>query len=279
MEEIRVHKITKSGYGSKPGQIPSDLKVPLMIFDYLNESPKVKKSKYTIKQLKAIKEKKTDASYRCPRKGFIPFDILGRLIQSARLDGVPPPGPNVIIDKNGNLLTSPLYLVLNMKDGFVAAFAFLYTNADGSLKLEYLCAAPKFKGSGKSLLMLLKEGRIFKPIVRGVRRLYLNNNSGIPGFYSKYGFVKVGKTRENQYMKQDSKGRLDENGQILLVPKILNVYKGSMLPSVSPSVIPKKLVSKNSLRTRVLKTKRKPLPPPKTPRRQLRYQLRRRTIY
>ncbi len=281
MEEIRVHKITKSGFGSQPGQIPSDLKVPLMIFDYLNESAlnsTKAKSKYITEQLKAIKDKKTNASFRCSRPGFLPFDVLGRLLPSARGDGVPPAAPNVVLDKNGKLLKSPLYLVLNMKDGFVAAFAFLYTNADGTLKLEYLCAAPKFKGSGKALLLLLKEGLIFKNVVRGVTRLYLDNNSGIPGFYTKYGFVKIGKTRPNQYQQLDPKGRLDKDDKIRLVPKILNVYKASMLPSkvASKRSVGKKFVSKRPLApTRVIRTRRKPLSPPKTPI----YKLRRRTIY
>ena len=61
MGEIVVKRITKSGFGPAPGQIPSELKLPLMVFDYLNEEA-VKtaktKSKYLKQQLDAIKDKK-----------------------------------------------------------------------------------------------------------------------------------------------------------------------------------------------------------------------------
>ena len=265
MEGIRVHKITKSGFGSSPGQIPSDLKVPLVIFDYLNEVAAKAKTKYLTQQLATIKKTKTNNTYRCPRAGFVPFDMLGRLKKWARDDGIPPVGTDVVLDKEGNLIKSPLYLVLDMKGGFIAASAVLYTQADGGLKLEYLCAAPRFKGAGKALLMLMKEGQIFKTVGSGIKHLHLNNNSGIPGFYTKYGFVKVGKTKPGQYMMKDPKGEL--------VDKILNVYKASMMPS-KVSKKPVKSISKKPSPTRVLRTKRKPL----LPRRTL-YKLRTRTIH
>lgn len=281
MEEIRVHRITKSGFGSSPGQIPSDLKVPLMVFDYLNEEAAKKaktKSKYLTEQLKTIKNKKTNWSFRCSRSGFVPFDVLGRLLPSARADGVPQVGPEVVLDKEGNLIKSPLYLALIMKDGFIAAFAALYTQADGTLKLEYLCGAPKFKGAGSALLHLMKEGQIFKTVVKGIKRLYLNNNSQIPGYYEKKGFIKAGKTKPGQYMMKDQNGVLDKNtGEIRLVDKILNIYKASMMPSkVKPvkPVKPVKSVSKKPLPTRVIRTRRRPLSPPKTL-----HQLRKRTIF
>jgi len=277
-----VHRITKSGFGSAPGQIPSNLKVPLMVFDYLNEQVAAKaktKSKYLTEQLRAIKDKKTNSSFRCSRQGFVPFDVLGRLSPSARADGIPPVGPEVVVDKEGTLLNSPLYLVLNMKDGFIAALAVLYTQADGSLKLEYLCAAPKFKGAGSNLLELIRLGIIFKTVVRGIRRVYLNDNSNRPGYYANKKFVKIGKTKPGKYMVEDSTRRLDsKTGKVKLVDKILNVYKASMLPSV-PSKISKKSPMKKPVKkpiiTRVIKTRRHPLTPPKTPL----YVLRKRTIY
>lgn len=97
--------------------------------------------------LDAIKDKKTNSSFRCAREGFVPFDVLGRLLPLARADGIPPVGSEVVVDKNGNLLKSPLYLVLDKRDELIAALAVLYTQADGALKLEYLCAAPKFRGA------------------------------------------------------------------------------------------------------------------------------------
>ena len=58
-----MKRITKSGFGPAPGQIPSDLKLPLIVFDYLNEEA-VKtaktKSTYLKQQLDTIKDKKTN---------------------------------------------------------------------------------------------------------------------------------------------------------------------------------------------------------------------------
>ena len=273
MGEIRVHKITKPGYGSNSGQIPPDLKVPLLLFDYLNEKDAAakRKTKYLTQQLNAIKEKKTNKTFRCPRKGFTPFDVVGKLTRWARNDGIPPMGPKVIVDKEGGLLKSPLYLVLDMRDGFIAALAVLFEQADNSLKLEYLCAAPKFKGAGSALLAMMKKGTIFKPVFKGVKRLYLNNNSQIPNYYTKKGFEKVGKTK---YLMKGSAGQD--------VDKILNVYKASMMPSKSISKLSKKPVSKKLITkkpkpvpTSVVRTRRKPLPPPKNPL----YVLRKRIIY
>lgn len=273
MGEIIVHRITKSGFGSSPGQVPSYLKEPLMVFDYLNEEAATNartKSKYLKKQLNVIKTKKTNSSFRCSREGFVPFDVLGRLLPSARANGIPPVGPEVVVDKEGTLLKSPLYLVLDMRNGFIAALAVLYTQADNSLKLEYLCAAPKFKGAGSALLMLIKSGVIFKTVVRGIRRVYLNNNSNKPGYYEKKGFVRVGKTK---YEMKDPLGRLNEKtGKVRIIDKILNVYKASM--SSMSSNMNKKSVMKKPL-TPVIQTRRKPLPAPKTPL----YVLRKRTIY
>ena len=292
MGEIVVKRITKSGFGPAPGQIPSELKLPLMVFDYLNEEA-VKttktKSKYLKKQLDAIKDKKTNSSFRCAREGFVPFDVLGRLLPSARADGIPPVGSEVVVDKNGNLLQSPLYLVLDKRDEFIAALAVLYTQADGELKLEYLCAAPKFKGAGSNLLELIRSGMIFKTVARGIRRVFLNNNSNKPGFYARKGFLKVGKTKKGQYMKKDSKGKIDKKtGEVRLINKILNIYKASM-----NSVMPYKVIVNKAVKTptkptkptkpiktiskpvtRIIQTRRHPLPPPKTPL----YKLRKRTI-
>ena len=287
MGEIVVKRITKSGFGPAPGQIPSELKLPLMVFDYLNEEA-VKtaktKSKYLKQQLDAIKDKKTNSSFRCSREGFVPFDVLGRLLPSARADGIPPVGSEVVVDKNGNLLKSPLYLVLDKRDDFIAALAVLYTQADGSLKLEYLCAAPKYKGAGSNLLGLIRSGMIFKTVVRGIRRVFLNDNSNKPGFYEAKGFVKVGKTKKGQYMKKDPTGKIDKKtGEVRLINKILNIYKASMMESVPSKVIVKKPVKKPSKPikkiskpvTRIIQTRRHPLLPPKTPL----YKLRKRTIY
>lgn len=280
MGEIVVKRITKPGFGSTPGQIPSELKLPLMLFDYLNEEAAKtakKKSKYLEQQLAAIKDKKTNSSFRCPRDGFVPFDVLGRLLPSARADGVPPIGSEVVVDKEGNLLKSPLYLVLDKRDEFIAALAVLYTQADGALKLEYVCAAPKFKGAGSNLLKLIHSGMIFKTVVRGMRRVFLNDNSNKPGFYERKGFLKVGKTKKGQYMKKDPKGKIDKKtGEVRLINKILNIYKASMMKSVMPSKKPTqpiKTISKPV--TRIIQTRRHPLPPPKTPL----YKLRKRTIY
>ena len=288
MGEIVVKRITKSGFGPAPGQIPYELKLPLMVFDYLNEEA-VKtantKSKYLKQQLDAIKNKKTNSSFRCRRDGFVPFDVLGRLLPSARADGIPSVGSEVVVDKNGNLLKSPLYLVLDKRDEFIAALAVLYTQADGALKLEYLCAAPKFKGAGSNLLELIRSGMIFKTVARGIRRVYLNDNSNKPGFYAAKGFVKVGKTKKGQYMMKDPMGNIDKKtGEVRIINKILNVYKGSMMKSVPSKIIvdkqgkkqvkkPIKTISKPA--TRIIQTRRHPLPPPKTPL----YKLRKRTIY
>lgn len=291
MGEIVVKRITKSGFGPAPGQIPSELKLPLMMFDYLNEEA-VKtaktKSKYLKQQLDAIKDKKTNSSFRCAREGFVPFDVLGRLLPSARADGIPPVGSEVVVDKKGTLLKSPLYLVLDMRDEFIAALAVLYTQADGGLKLEYLCAAPKFKRAGSNLLELIRVGMIFKTVVRGIRRVFLNDNSNKPGFYARKGFLKVGKTKKGQYMKKDPKGKIDKKtGEVRLINKILNIYKASMMKSVMPSKVivnkpvkkptkptkPIKTISKPV--TRIIQTRRHPLPPPKTPL----HKLRKRTIY
>lgn len=271
MGEIRVHKITKPGYSSNPGQIPPDLKVPLLLFDYLNEQAAAakKKTKYLTQQLNAIKKKQTNKTFRCPREGFTPFDVVGKLTRWARDDGIPPMGPKVLVDKEGSLLQSPLYLVLDMRDGFIAALAVLFEQADKSLKLEYLCAAPKFKGAGSALLQIIKKGTIFKSVVKGIRRMYLNNNSQIPNYYTKKGFEKVGKTK---YLMKDPSGKA--------VDKILNIYKASMMPSkysVSKKPVSKKLITKKPkpVATSVIRTRRKPLPPPKNPL----YVLRKRIIY
>lgn len=297
MGEIVVKRITKPGFGPAPGQIPSELKLPLMVFDYLNEEA-VKtartKSKYLTEQLNAIKDKKTNSSFRCAREGFVPFDVLGRLLPSARADGIPSVGSEVVIDKKGNLLKSPLYLVLDKRDEFIAALAVLYTRADGALQLEYLCAAPKFKGAGSNLLKLIRSGMIFKTVVRGIRRVLLNDNSNKPGFYATKGFLKVGKTKRGQYMKKDPKGKIDKKtGEVRLINKILNIYKASIMKSIMPSNViinkrvkkltkltkpikpikPIKTISKPV--TRIIQTKRQPLPPLKTPL----YKLRKRTIF
>ncbi len=261
-----MKRITKSGFGPAPGQIPSELQLPLMVFDYLNEEA-VKtaktKSKYLDQQLEAIKVTNTNSSFRCPREGFVPFDVRGRLLSSARSDGIPAVGSEVVIDKNGDLLKSPLYLVLDMRDGLIAALAVLYTQADGALKLEYLCAAPKFKGAGSNLLALIKSGTIFKTVVRGIRRVYLNDNSNKPGFYEGKGFVKVGKTKKGQYMKKDPTGKIDKKtGKVRLINKILNIYKASMMRSV-PSEVVKKSVEKSvekSVKKRVKKPVKKRVP-------------------
>ena len=289
MGEIVVKRITKYGFGSDPGQIPSELKLPLMVFDYLNAkavNTAKKKSKYLEQQLAAIEDKKTNSSFRCPRDGFVPFDVLGRLLPSARGDGVPPVGSEVVVDKEGTLLKSPLYLVFDKRDEFIAALAVLYTQADGALKLEYLCAAPKFKGAGSNLLQLIRSGMIFKTVVRGIGRVYLNDNGNKPGYYEGKGFVKVGKTKPGQYEMKDPFGTLNSKGNVRRINKILNVYKASMNKSVVPSkVTVKKSVNKpvkkpvkklvNKPTTRVIRTRRRPLPPPKTPL----YMLRKRTVY
>jgi hypothetical protein len=94
-------------------------------------------------------------------------------------------------------------------------------------------------------------------------------------------------------MKKDPTGKIDKNtGEVRLINKILNIYKASMMKSVMPSKIivekpvkkpVKKTVKKPSKPnetlskpvTRVIQTRRHPLPPPKTPL----YKLRKRTIY
>jgi hypothetical protein len=155
-----------------------------------------------------------------------------------------------------------------MRDGFIAALAVLFEQADKSLRLEYLCAAPKFKGAGSALLQIIKKGTIFKSVAKGIRRLYLNNNSQIPNYYTKKGFEKVGKTK---YLMKDPSGKA--------VDKILNVYKASMNPSksISKKSVSKKLINKKPkpVPTSVIRTRRKPLPPPKNPL----YVLRKRIIY
>lgn len=267
MHKIRVIKITKSGFGSKPGQLPTEMREPLMIFDYVNNVAAHKGRVYLKKQLTLSEAKGTNASFRCPREGFVPFNILGELIEWARRDGVPMPGTDVVLDKNGMLKKAPLYLVVSMVDNFISALAFLYAQPDDSLKLEYLCAAPRFKGAGSALLELLRSGQVLKRDHKGLRALYLDNNSGLPGYYLKRGFRRVGK---ETYKQKDPKGRKDKRGNILMVNKVLNTYKASIKPSISmkKKITPKKTTA---LPARSIQTRAKTLQP--------RYRLRKRTIY
>ena len=264
--------ITKSGFGSAPGQIPLKYKVPLLIYDHLKEedaSSKNPKSKYLQAQLKAIATKGTNDSYRCRRSSFVPFDILGRLLPSARDDGVPRAGPNVKTNSKGGLQEAPQYLLLAMADGVIKAHAFLYAVDDSSLQLEYLCAAPRFPGAGRALLTSIRNGKIFPAAFP--KRVYLNNNSGRPGFYANQKFTKVGQTPEGKYLMKDPNGKKDNEGKSLLITKYLNVYKDSLRPPSAP-----KLAPKPAAKPRVVRTRKKPLPP-----RALlpRYTLRRRKVY
>ena len=268
--EFGVIKITKSGFGNKDGQIPFYLQEPLMIFDYFEENDAQiakTKTKYLIKQEKIIKNKKTNASFRCPRKGFVPFDILGRLTISAKNDGIPNPGPNIILNESGELLKSPLYLVLMMNHGLIAAMALLYTQKDGSLKLEYLCAAPMFKGSGKALMSYMKSGSAFP---KEIKNIYLNDDSKIPGYYLKQGFKLYGKTSPGTYYMNDPLQRRNKNGRILQVNKILDVYKFSLPKHVSNNKdvatngvakngVAKNCVTKKTDRKRITRTRQKQL--------------------
>ena len=126
---------------------------------------------------------------------------------------------------------------------------------------------------------------IFKTVVRGIRRVFLNDNSNKPGYYAAKGFVKVGKTKKGQYMKNDPTGKIDsKTGKVRLIDKILNIYKASMMNSVMPSKVIVKKPVRNSTKpiktvskpvTRIIQTRRHPFTPPKTPL----YKLRKRTIY
>lgn len=270
----RIIKITKSGFGSAPGQIPTMLQVPLMLFDYFNEAAAKEgkaKTKYVQKQEIEIKKRKTNATFRCPRRAFVPFDVMGRLTVSAREDGVPSAGEDVVLSKDGSLLRAPLYLVLSMIGEFVAALALLYMQPDSSLKLEYLCAAPRFKGSGSALLKQLAGGALFREVVAGAKGLYLNDGSGIPGYYANRGFRVVGKTKPNHYKMKDPSGKKGSNGKSLLIDKILNVYKASYASKTAP---PKRPPPKPRDATRVLQTRRKPRPPLAP-----RYRLRARNVF
>mgnify|MGYP002629393054 CR=1 FL=1 len=270
----RIIKITKSGFGSAPGQIPTRLQAPLMLFDFFNEAAAKEgkaKTKYVQMQEIEIKKRKTNATFRCPRKGFVPFDVMGRLTVSARDDGVPSAGEDVVLAKDGSLLRAPLYLVLSMIGEFVAALALLYMQPDRSLKLEYLCAAPRFKGSGSTLLKQLADGALFREVVEGVKGLYLNDDSGIPGYYAKRGFRVVGKTKPNQYKMKDPSGKKDSKGKSLIIDKILNVYKASYASKTAP---PKRPPPKPRDATRVRQTRRKPRPPLAP-----RYRLRTRVVF
>jgi hypothetical protein len=247
MDHTIIVKITKSGFGNKMGQIPLALKVPLLLFDYFNSEDIRKKKPQTI----AIKKHKTNASYRCPREGMVPFDAKGRLTKWAKDDGVPALAPSIEIDGNGKLQKTPLYLVLSMQyeklgtwvGPIIKALAVIYPLSDFSLKLEYLCAAPKFKGAGTELLKTLRQGKIFKPMINDARNLLLNNNSEIPGYYEKRGFQKVGQTNKGKYFTWDREREI-------YVDKFLNIYKAS-LPSDNSIYTPnttKKIRRKSALR-------------------------------
>lgn len=274
-----VRKITQTGFGIAPGQIPNKLRVPFMLFDYLNDKKAAQtakpKSRYLKEQLKAITKEKTNSTFRCSREGFVPFDVNGHLLQSARKDGIPLIGPKVSIDEHGNILRAPLYLVLDMRDEFIAALSVLYTLADGSLKLEYLCAAKKFPKAGTKLLNFISTGTFFRKVVpvhvfTAPRRVFLNDNSGIPNYYKRKGFTYMGPTETGQYMTKE----FDKTtGKLKLVNKILNVYKKSMnkpATQTKPTDEAKKKQAKHTLTkkpvTRVMRQRINPLPAPKTPR-------------
>lgn len=269
--------ITKEGFGKGPGRLPPELKKPLMIFDHINSNKARKKmqmnnfySRYPDKVPRSAKKEMnellskldylylkqqmqyssnrnipvTNSTYRCPVAGFVPYDGQGKVTNSAKADGVPLPGEKIVLNTSGKVTRAPHILVLHMIDSFITALAFLFFTSNDSVKLEYLCAAPRYKGAGTTLLKSLPQQL---SDFTNVYYIYLNDDSGKKGrtnskgvyhhgFYSRpnIGYERHGKTPPGQYYKKayNSLGKSIRNasGKSVLVNKILDVYKKQLKP-------------------------------------------------
>ncbi len=159
---MKVYHITNNKFGNTPGQIPQELKQKLLAFKHETLRPQ------------------NDPRFSCTRSGYVPFDNNGRLLNSAKNNGIPNPSEK-----------TPMYLVTTeTKDGYIGALAVLHAQKythDWHLKLDYLCRAPgisdrknyNFRGNGhKILTAILKNGLIPpKDSVSPYLKLVLNNAS------------------------------------------------------------------------------------------------------
>lgn len=203
--------ITKEGFGKAPGQLPPELKEPLMIFDHISLNDFNKKTQmnslhreypdkvpynvrqqmkellsandysYLNQQEKYYNQRKipvANSKYRCPVAGFVPYDDKGKVINSAYADGVPTPYKNIVFNTSGKVARAPHILVLRMDGSFITALAFLFFNSNDSVKLEYLCAAPEFKRAGTTLLQSLPQ-QLRK--LGDINYIYLDDDSGKKG--------------------------------------------------------------------------------------------------
>lgn len=265
--------ITKEGFGKNSGQLPPALKEPLMIFDHINSNDARKKTEinslytsdnvvprsvrkemnkllskrdylYLTQQMQYSKKRLTNNTYRCPVGGFVPYDDQGKVILSAINDGVPLPYEKIVLNTSGKVTRAPHILVLYMIDNFIAALAFLFFTSNESVKLEYLCAAPRYKGAGTTLLKSLPQQLSH---LKHINYIYLNDDSGKKGrtnskgvyhhgFYSRpnIGYERHGKTPTGQYYKKayNSFGKSIRNtsGKSVHVNKILDVYRKQIKP-------------------------------------------------
>ena len=261
-----VYRITKPGYGNKPGQLPSSLKDALILMD--DSQGKVSKIKAAT-EARFIKSKKlTVEEVRARRcKYGVPFTAQGFLKQHVKADYAPTAGDDVKLDVKGGLLSAPLYLMVLMEDGMINAYGFSHLLPGRRVKLMYLCSV--VKGAGKHLMTEILKPENYLPDV--VRYIELDDDSGLkgqvrngvyaPGYYSKLGFRVIGNTGDKYLHTEGSKKG---------TPKVLNVYgqpigtsKASKKSSFKPSVPLRRSA-------RVVQTRRKPT---------VRYALRTRKIY
>ena len=202
VDDIVVYKITRPGFGSKAGQLPMSIFGSLFAYAPIHDD-------LPASMLSRMRKLQADPVFRCKREGFIPYKTNGKMLDSAKADQVPEISDKVELTRGGEVKKAPHFLVLLWKFGVIAASAFLFPEKYGpytNIKLEYLCAAPYFKGSGSFLLNKLDY--IFKG--GNFDQLVLNNNSDwkrrtdgqgrvLPGYYDKMGFDLVGKTENPLY--------------------------------------------------------------------------------
>ena len=139
------YKLTKEGYGTKPGQLPPTLKPWLLLFetdsmlhgadgrDLIGPKHKKPLTKHQQSLLRATQKHNGDTGDRrmfCPRDGFIPIDHQGQIRTNARHNGVPylANRPMRMTRAGKDVGAAPCYLLMlrQGEDGPIAALAFLH---------------------------------------------------------------------------------------------------------------------------------------------------------
>ena len=237
---LRVFRVTMQGFGNRTGQLPKYIQHHLEKFSPVQTSTtRTTRTTRTRRQRSDSVVANAQAQYRCKREGFVAFDTLtGQVTDWAKQDGVPLPSTRIQVNSKGELTHAPIYVAMlfyslnnnanndgNTGSEFIGAMATLFLQADNSVKLEYLCAAPRFKGAGKALLRKITMRDLYFP--DAPRRIVLDDDTekrhGQRGFYSKMGFAKTGEKARYTSITHPNKS------------KYLDIYNKSLAsPSLSP---------------------------------------------